>query len=156
MKRQSAHTSFAVVAGMALLVACGDSGVSAPEYQVIEDVQFASSLGIDLAQMTRTSSGLYYLDVVEGTGDPATAQNTVEVAYTGYLTSGSSFDSGTYPFTLGSGGVIPGFDEGVTGMKVGGQRRIIIPPALGYGAASVGSIPAGSVLIFDLELLSII
>ena len=66
MLRQSAHVSFAVVAGMALLVACGDSGVSAPEYQVIENVEFASSLGIDLSQMFRTPSGLYYLDVVEG------------------------------------------------------------------------------------------
>ena len=155
MLRQSAHVSFAVVAGMALLVGCGDSGVSAPEYQVIENVQFASSLGIDLSQMFRTPSGLYYLDVVEGTGDPAGAQNTVEVSYTGYLTNGTSFDSGNFSFVLASGTVIPGFDEGVTGMKVGGQRRIIIPPALGYGAASVGSIPAGSVLIFDLELLSI-
>ena len=155
MKRHSAYIGFAVVAGLALLVACGGSGVSEIEYQVIEDVEFASSLEIDLGQMTKTDSGLYYEDVVEGTGDPATAGNTVEVAYTGYLTNGIAFESGTYPFTLGSGGVIPGFDEGVTGMKVGGQRRIIIPPALAYGAGSVGSIPAGSILIFDLELLSI-
>ena len=155
MRRQSAHISFAVVAGMALFVACGGDGVSEPEYQVIEDVDFASSLGVDLSQMTVTESGLYYQDVVEGTGDPATAQDSVQVAYTGYLTSGATFDSGTFPFTLGSGQVIPGFDEGVTGMKVGGERRIIIPPALGYGAASNGSIPGGSILIFDLELLSI-
>ena len=155
MKRQSAHISFAVVAGMALLVACGGDGVSEPEYQVIEDVDFASSLGVDLSQMTVTESGLYYQDVVEGTGDPATAQDSVQVAYTGYLTSGATFDSGTFQFTLASGEVIPGFDEGVTGMKVGGERRIIIPPALGYGAASNGSIPGGSILIFDLELLSI-
>jgi len=155
MKRHSAYISFAVVAGLALLVACGGDSVSEPEFQVIEDVNFASSLGIDLSQMTKTASGLYYEDVVEGTGDPATAQNTVEISYTGYLANGNSFDSGTYAFVLGSGEVVPGFDEGVTGMKVGGQRRIIIPPELGYGAASVGPIPPGSVLIFDLELLSI-
>ncbi len=155
MKRHSAYIGFAVVAGLALLAACGRGGVSEPEYQVIEDVDFAASLGIDLGQMTKTASGLYYEDVVEGTGDPATAGNTVEVAYTGYLTTGITFESGTFPFALADGEVIPGFDEGVTGMKVGGQRRIIIPPALAYGAASIGSIPAGSILIFDLELIEL-
>ena len=155
MKRQSAYISLAVVAGLALLVACGGGGSSEIEYQVIEDVNFASSLGIDLSQMTKTTSGLYYEDVVEETGDPAMARNTVEVSYTGYLTNGDTFDSGSFPFVLSSGAVIPGFDEGVTGMKVGGKRRIIIPPALAYGAASIGSIPAGSILIFDLELLEL-
>ena len=155
MKRHSAYISFAVVAGLALLVACGGGGVSEPENQVIEDVDFAASLGIDLSQMTETASGLYYEDVVEGTGDPASAGNTVDVAYTGYLTNGTTFDSGSYAFVLAASEAIPGFDEGVTGMKVGGQRRIIIPPALGYGAAGIGAIPGGSVLIFDMELLSI-
>lgn len=155
MKRQSAYISLAVVAGLALLVACLPGGVSEPEIQVIEDVDFASSLAIDLSQMTKTASGLYYEDVVEGTGDPAMAQDTVEVRYTGYLIYGNTFESGSFSFPLGSGEVIPGFDEGVTGMKVDGQRRIIIPPALAYGAASTGSIPAWSILIFDVELLSI-
>jgi peptidylprolyl isomerase len=122
---------------------------------VIEDVNFVPSLGIDLSRMTKTASGLYYEDVVEGTGDPAAAQDTVDVSYTGYLTNGAVFDSGSYSFVLATGKAIPGFDEGVTGMKVGGQRRIIIPPALAYGAASIGSIPAGSILIFDLELIEL-
>jgi peptidylprolyl isomerase len=155
MKRKTAHIGLALAVGSMLLAACDSDGPAQPDFQVIEEVTFAPSLGIDLTAMTKTASGLYYQDLAEGTGDASTAGNTVEVAYTGYLNSGATFDSGSFSFVLASGQVVPGFDEGVTGMKVGGERRIIIPPQLGYGAAAVGSIPAGSILIFDVELLSI-
>ena len=121
----------------------------------IEDTRFAASLEINLAAFTRTPSGLYYEDVTQGTGEPATAGQSVSVAYTGWLTNGTQFDSGEFPFLLGANEVVPGFDEGVTGMRVGGVRRIIIPPELGYGNRGSGPVPPNAIMIFRIELLSI-
>ena len=139
------------VGGVLLLAACSDA--FAP--QVIEDTDFASSLRIDLSVMTQTASGLYIETVAEGDGDPATAGNTVTVTYAGFLASGSSFDSGQFTFVLGAGQAVAGFDEGVTGMKLGGIRLIVMPPSLGYGDTARSSIPAGSILIFRIELTDI-
>ncbi|MEO6277877.1 FKBP-type peptidyl-prolyl cis-trans isomerase [Roseateles sp.] len=105
-------------------------------------------------------------DTTVGTGAQADTTKTVTVHYTGYLydvrvagTKGTQFDSSVgktpYTFKLGSGTVIPGFDQGVTGMKVGGKRTVTIPAALGYGAAGQGTIPGGAALVFDLELMSV-
>lgn len=111
------------------------------------------------AEVKQTSSGLRYIDEVVGTGATAQRGQTVNVHYTGWLTTGQKFDSSRdrgqpFAFPLGAGRVITGWDEGVAGMKVGGKRRLIIPPALGYGAQGVpGAIPANSTLIFDVELL---
>lgn len=122
----------------------------------IEDARFAASLEINLAAFTRTPSGLYYEDVTEGTGEPATAGQSVSVAYTGWLTNGTQFDSGDdLEFVLGANEVVPGFDEGVTGMRVGGIRRIIIPSELGYGSQGRGPVPPNAIMIFRIELLSI-
>ena len=138
-----------LVVSTAVLGGCGD-GITA-----IEDTEFAASLGINLAAMTRTSSGLYYQDIETGEGEPATSGNAVEVAYTGWLSDGTQFDSGSLTFTLGAGRVVAGFDEGVQGMRVGGVRRIVIPPALGYGSQARGAIPPNSILVFRIEVLSI-
>ncbi|MEO6223908.1 MAG: FKBP-type peptidyl-prolyl cis-trans isomerase [Vicinamibacterales bacterium] len=106
-------------------------------------------------------------DITVGTGTTATAGKTVRVYYTGWLYSttatdnkGGVFDSNVaglgFPFTLGTGGVIKGWDQGVVGMKVGGKRRLIIPPELGYGAAgSAPVIPGNATLIFEIELLGV-
>ncbi len=105
-------------------------------------------------------------DVRVGAGAEATAGRRVTVNYTGWLYStsapenkGQQFDSsvGAAPlaFTLGVGQVIRGWDQGVVGMRVGGQRRLVIPPALGYGANGTGPIPPNATLIFDIELLSV-
>jgi FKBP-type peptidyl-prolyl cis-trans isomerase FkpA len=98
-------------------------------------------------------------DVVLGTGTEATAGKTVTVAYTGWLYSdtatdhkGTQFDTGTYTFVLGASQAIAGFDQGVTGMKVGGKRTLLIPSSLGYGASANGAIPANSGLVFDVAL----
>ena len=110
-------------------------------------------------QPTTTPSGLQYWDIVVGTGPAATPGNVVKVHYTGFLTTGAKFDSSRdrgepFSFPLGGGHVIKGWDEGVAGMKVGGQRQLRIPPALGYGANGAGSaIPPNATLIFDVELL---
>lgn len=112
-----------------------------------------------------TSSGPFsQTDLVVGTGAQANAGNRLTVAYTGWLydTSkpsgkGAQFDSGpSFPFTLGAGAVIKGWDQGVAGMRVGGQRRLIIPPELAYGSSSPSaSIPPNATLVFDITLLSV-
>ena len=134
------------------LVGCGED-MTGPE--TIEDAEFAASLGINLAAMTRTSSGLYYEDIEEGMGDPAAVGQEARVAYAGWLTNGTEFDRGEFSFTVGAGQVVPGFDEGVRGMRAGGVRRIIIPPALGYGSRGSGSVPPDAIMIFRIELLAI-
>ena len=123
--------------------------------ETIEDANFAASLGINLANMTKTASGLYYEDIEVGDGEPAAAGNDVRVGYSGRLSDGTQFDSGQFPFRLGAGQVVAGFDEGVTGMRVEGIRRILIPPALGYGNRGSGPVPPGAILIFRIELQSI-
>jgi len=108
-----------------------------------------------------TPSGLKYWDIKVGTGQEAKNGDKVKVHYTGWLTSGKKFDSsvdaGTpFDFTIGSGDVIKGWDEGVTGMKVGGKRQLRIPPALAYGEKGYpGVIPANATLIFDIQLLAV-
>lgn len=100
-------------------------------------------------------------DIVVGTGAEAVAEKQVTVHYTGTLTDGTKFDSSLdrrepFEFTLGAGEVIQGWDMGVVGMKVGGKRKLTIPPALGYGERGAGSvIPPNSTLIFDIELLEV-
>lgn len=148
--------------GAALLLAgagmaCGDDAAS-PEpvvVQVIEETTFDPSLNIDLSQMTRSATGLYVQVMEEGEGEQVGPGNVVSIGYTGRLSNATVFDSGNFPLTIGSGRAIPGFDEGVRGMRLGEKRRIIMPPALGYGNSPQGAIPGGSILIFDVELLAI-
>ena len=110
---------------------------------------------------TTTASGLQYWDIVTGSGDTAVPGKPVSVHYTGWLTTGEKFDNSLdrgkpFVFTLGAGQVIPGWDEGVAGMKAGGKRQLRIPPALGYGDSGAGgTIPPKATLIFDVELLEV-
>lgn len=122
-------------------------------------VKYAPSLGVDLNAMNRSASGLYTQDLVVGTGTEATNGRILQVHYTGWLPDGTLFDTSrdtgqTFSFTLGQGRVIRGWEEGLVGMRVGGQRRLVIPSELGYGDTGSGSIPPNSVLIFDVELMS--
>jgi FKBP-type peptidyl-prolyl cis-trans isomerase len=99
-------------------------------------------------------------DLVVGTGAIAAVGDTLTVNYVGTLTNGTMFDSSyvrgqPYTFPLGAGRVIAGWDQGVPGMKVGGKRRLTIPPSLAYGSTPYGSIPANSTLIFEIDLVSI-
>ena len=108
-----------------------------------------------------TPSGLSYVDLVVGNGPQPMSGKTVKVHYTGWLENGTKFDSSVdrgepFVFTIGAGEVIPGWDEGVMTMKVGGRRRLIVPPQLGYGAAGAGGvIPPNATLIFEVELLDV-
>jgi FKBP-type peptidyl-prolyl cis-trans isomerase len=122
---------------------------------------FSASLGVDTAALTRTPTGLRYQDLTAGQGEEAVAGKAVSVHYTGWLPNGEKFDSSRdrnepFGFTLGAGQVIAGWDEGVAGMKVGGRRKLVIPPDLGYGTAGAPpDIPPGATLVFDVELLDV-
>jgi FKBP-type peptidyl-prolyl cis-trans isomerase len=99
-------------------------------------------------------------DTVTGKGAEAVNGKAVTVHYTGTLKDGTKFDSSVdrkepFTFTLGAGQVIKGWEQGIVGMKVGGKRKLTIPPELAYGANAVGAIPANSTLIFDVELLEV-
>jgi peptidylprolyl isomerase len=106
-----------------------------------------------------TPSGLGYIEILVGTGDSPKTGDKVTVHYSGFLTDGKKFDSSVdrgqpFTFTIGRGQVIKGWDEGVMSMKVGGKRKLIIPPQLGYGSRGAGGvIPPNAELIFDVELL---
>ena len=130
----------------------------------------ASAKGSDVASTTspivennlnnNVTDVLQIDDIKLGTGAEAVPGKKLTVNYVGTLTNGTKFDSsidrGTpFQFTLGSGQVIKGWEQGMQGMKVGGERKLIIPPTMGYGAQAIGSIPANSTLIFDVTLLKV-
>ena len=111
-------------------------------------------------QSSNTSSGLIVEEIKVGEGREVKSGDTVSIHYTGTLQNGEKFDSSVdrgQPFTtkIGVGEVIKGWEEGVVGMKVGGKRKLTIPPDLGYGSSANGPIPANSTLIFELELLEV-
>jgi peptidylprolyl isomerase len=113
------------------------------------------------ANAVTTASGLKYIELQEGTGATPQTGQTVEVHYVGTLENGTKFDSSRdrgkpFSFKIGTGQVIKGWDEGLSTMKVGGRRQLIIPSELGYGARGAGGvIPPNSTLIFDVELISV-
>lgn len=106
-------------------------------------------------------SGLEIEDQIVGDGEEAVAGQTVEVHYTGWLTDGTKFDSShdrnqTFSFKLGAGQVIAGWDQGVAGMKIGGTRKLTIPPEMGYGERGAGGvIPPNATLVFKVELIGL-
>jgi len=110
---------------------------------------------------TTTDSGLQYIDLVVGSGAQPQFAQTVTVHYTGWLTDGKKFDSSVdrgqpFQFQIGVGMVIKGWDEGVMTMKIGGKRKLIIPPQIGYGARGAGGIiPPNATLVFEVELLGV-
>ena len=143
-RRASASILLIFLAALGAAACGGDSGPAGPSVSV----PFAST------------------DIRVGTGAVASTGSRVTVHYTGWLYSasaaenkGAQFDTSVgktaFTFTLGAAQVIKGWDQGVAGMKVGGLRRLVIPPDLAYGNSQVGSIPANSTLVFDVELLSI-
>ncbi|MFL5578429.1 MAG: FKBP-type peptidyl-prolyl cis-trans isomerase [Gemmatimonadaceae bacterium] len=139
-----------------ILGACGSDNATAPEPPSIEGTTFAASLGVDLAAMTKTASGLYLRDLTVGTDTAvAAAGRTVTVSYVGAFPDGTQFDDGAFSFPLGAGKVIAGFDEGVTGMRVGGKRQLVIPPALAYGSQGYRGIPPNAILVFTVEVAGV-
>jgi FK506-binding nuclear protein len=140
----------------AVAVGCGDNS---PTAVPIEETTFDASLGVDLAHSTKLPSGMYYRDIVIGTGATLVNGQTVGMRYVGSFANGQEFDSNPAPkpvfsFTLGAGQVIRGWDLGLPGMKVGGRRQLVIPPTLAYGPNDYGKIPGNSVLVFTVDAIS--
>ncbi len=155
---RSVRLALAVLLAPLAAAGCTDNDqIFIPE---ITATNFASSLGVDLANSTQTESGLWYRDISVGGGAevPTAGGTRVTIQYTGWLRNGIEFDTGTFSFitgTVGPGSAILGMDEGVRGMRVGGVRQIIIPPDLGYGTDGAPGIPTQSILVFRVTLLSI-
>jgi peptidylprolyl isomerase len=132
-----------------------------PRWQAVSWVSMPIKASVLGAKAVTTPSGLKYEDIVVGTGESPSPGKIVKVHYTGWLEDGtkfdSSFDHGDQPidFPIGVGRVIKGWDEGVITMKVGGKRKLVIPPQLGYGARNAGPIPPNSTLVFEVELLGV-
>ena len=142
----------------------GAGGVIPPNATLVFEVELLEiepGLDMSMRDPITTETGLIYEDSVLGTGALAKAGKYVAVHYTGWLTTGEKFDSSKdrgepFSFPLGGRRVIAGWDEGVAGMKVGGTRKLIIPPELGYGQRGAGGvIPPGATLVFVVDLLDV-
>ena len=144
--------------GLALFLLLAAAAVA---YLAFGDQLFSSTASPNGEDWTTTSSGLKWQDTQAGSGDAAATGDTVSVHYTGYLENGTKFDSSLdrgapYQFTVGAGEVISGWDEGLVGMQTGGQRILLIPPDLAYGARGYPPvIPANATLRFEIELIAI-
>jgi FKBP-type peptidyl-prolyl cis-trans isomerase len=144
---------FGLATTLLLLAACGRGNTRSGG--------FDAALGVDTTKMTKAPAGFWYTDVATGQGESAAPGRTVRVHYTGWLPDGKKFDSSRdrgepFEFTLGAGQVIPGWDEGVNGMKVGGRRKLVLPSQLAYGDnGAPPAIPPGATLVFDVEVLGI-
>lgn len=141
-----------------VIFACSQKDSTTVETKKEGDVQM-NTAGSD--RMVKTSSGLQYEDIVGGSGASPSPGKKVTVHYTGWLVDGKKFDSSVdrnepFVFQIGVGQVIPGWDEGVMTMKIGGKRKLIIPSNLGYGANGAGGvIPPNATLVFEVVLLDI-
>ncbi|HLX11402.1 MAG TPA: FKBP-type peptidyl-prolyl cis-trans isomerase [Bacteroidota bacterium] len=156
--------------GSLVLAGCSSSDKSSNQQTTAKDTTMASNTTQETPKYpgtptttkpTTTGSGLSYIDMVEGTGASPQPGNSVTVDYTGYFLDGSIFDSSVkagrpYTFSIGRHRVIAGWDEGIMTMKIGGKRKLIVPPELGYGSQGYpGAIPPNSTLVFDVTLISI-
>jgi FKBP-type peptidyl-prolyl cis-trans isomerase FkpA len=152
--RQSAARA-ALIAFVAC-IACGGDSTSPAGSDPTADT-FASSLGVNLASMTKLSNALYVQDQVVGAGPLVANGQTLVVVYTGWLTDGTKFDSDAgaptlFSFVLGKRAVIAGWDQGIVGMHVGGKRLLVIGSDLGYGAQGSGPIPPNATLVFTVQI----
>ncbi|NJD17825.1 MAG: hypothetical protein FIA95_00855 [Gemmatimonadetes bacterium] len=124
-----------------------------------ESIAFADTLAVDLAAMEKTLLGLYIEDLTQGDGATVQRNSLVSLHYIGYLPDGSIFDAsvGGEPFQFrgGANEVIRGWNLGLPGMRVGGIRRLVIRPALGYRGRAMGKIPPNTTLVFDIKLLDV-
>jgi FKBP-type peptidyl-prolyl cis-trans isomerase FkpA len=142
------------VSPIAVLFLAACSGIDAPP--TIEGTTFAPALGVNLAASTKTPDGEYYRDIATGTGALVSTGQTLSVHYTGWLSNGAQFTTNVgqaaFPFVLGGGTVITGWDKGFTGAHVGGTRQLIIPSEMGYGPQGNGLIPPNAILVYTVQI----
>jgi FKBP-type peptidyl-prolyl cis-trans isomerase FkpA len=167
-RRATAHrVLWAIVSILSLsTAACSSGGATAssaaaanpqPIAGDVERTTFDPSLRVHLDSMNRHADGLYVQDLVPGTGGVAIRGRTVVVKYTGWTASGKQFDTGEITVTLGSFKTIRPWEEGLLGMRVGGKRRLVVPPSMGYGSKGAGEdIPPNAVLVFDMEMMQVL
>jgi FKBP-type peptidyl-prolyl cis-trans isomerase FkpA len=154
--------SRAGLAAVAVALACTNPA-AAPNGPAPDPLSatYAPSLGINISEYQVTTNGALTRDSVVGGGLAAVLGKRVTIRYIGYLTDGTIFDKNTAAtdsalvFTVGAGSVITGFDDGVSNMRVGGRRMVVIPPKLGYGGTPKAGIPANSILIFWISLTQV-
>lgn len=155
-----------VVAGFLAIAAgaCGGGGSGTAGEVVLPPSDpaklfYAPELGIDLTDFELTSTGLYIQDVEIGDGPIARRTSRVWISYVGWLPDGTVFDGNVggdpYHLRLGGNEVIRGWNEGIVGMRRGGERRLVVRPGLGYGSRGKGDVPPGATLIFYLKLVDV-
>ncbi len=154
MPRRSLWSAVAVAA---LLVAgCRDSSSANGTPDTIERARYASSLDVDLKASTKLPTGVYFRDLVVGSGPLVTNGMYASVAYVLWTTDGKKIEASPlgepYTFRVGARDVIPGWDYGIVGMHVGGKRQLIVPPELAYGANGQGAIGPNTILVFTVEV----
>lgn len=142
-----------LLVALPLALACGGSSPQ-PGPQPLETQAFASKLNVNLAASTKTPNGVYYRDDVVGTGAEIQMGQTVTVHYTLWLPDGTLLQDGDFDFVFRGGRVIPGFDEGLIGARIGTTRQLVIPSRLGYGAQGSGSVPPYANLVFSVKVLA--
>jgi FKBP-type peptidyl-prolyl cis-trans isomerase FkpA len=142
-----------------VLAACnasGGTGAAAAPEPALDSIKFAPIVDVDLSRFTRTRSGAYYRDLIAGHGTAAGTDHVVTVKYVISLPNGTVVEMQNTPMDLTIGpDLIRGLREGLVGMQVGGVRRIVVPPSLGYGRAAHGAIPPQSTLVFEVEMVSV-
>lgn len=157
MNRKNANIAILlVIIIIAIFVTLGFFGIGG--FRLGQPAETSTQSILDEVQTTGTVADLRIEDMVEGSGDAVVAGDTLTVHYVGVLPDGTVFDSSVekntpFTFTIGAGTVIQGWERGLLGMKKGGQRLLVIPPSLGYGATGIGQIPPNATLIFQVELL---
>ncbi len=148
------------ITSVILLVAGLGSCFNNNEYEENEDERIRAFLKDNDIDVDPTESGLYYVELIEGTGQAPVEGDTVEIYYTGYLLSGSIFSSDLsgdpFSFVVGEGTVIQGMDEGITYMNEGGEAMLVIPSWLGYGSTGKYPIPGYTPLVYEISLESVI
>jgi peptidylprolyl isomerase len=146
---------------LALLGVFAAAAQSVQSVQAVHDTRDLKGHAVVDTREVVTSSGLHYVDLRVGEGDAAASGKILEVHYVGWLGDGTRFDSTRdrdrpLTFRLGAGDALKGWDEGLVGMKVGGRRKLVIPPGLGFGKQGVGSVvPPNAVLYYEFELLGV-